>query len=98
MPAMKNDDRRTVLITGANRGIGLEFARQYHAAGWRVIATARSPDAARELKSVGDDVQIERLEVDDLASVTALARTLNGRPIDLLINNAALGMDVSSLA
>ena len=47
MPAKQNDGRRTVLVTGANRGIGLEFARQYHAAGWRVIGTARDPGTAR---------------------------------------------------
>ncbi|CAN5684319.1 SDR family oxidoreductase [soil metagenome] len=97
MPANQND-RLTVLVTGANRGIGLEFARQYHAAGWRLIATARDPGAARDLKSVGDDVRIERLEVADISSVRALAEALDGQPIDLLINNAALGMNVSALA
>lgn len=89
---------KTVLVTGANRGIGLEFARQYHAAGWRVIGTSRDPGAARELKAIGDDVHIEQLDVGVLTSVQALARSLNAQPIDLLINNAALGMDVSSVA
>jgi len=98
MPAKQNDGRRTVLVTGANRGIGLEFARQYHAAGWRVIGTARDPGNARDLKSVGDDVRIEQLEVADLSSVKAMAKSLDGQPIDLVINNAALGMDVSALS
>lgn len=80
--------KRTVLITGANRGLGLEFARQYHEAGWDVIATARDPDAAADLKALG--VSIEALDVADAASVAAMAQRLQGRPIDLLINNAGI--------
>ncbi|MFC1740803.1 SDR family NAD(P)-dependent oxidoreductase, partial [Pseudomonadota bacterium] len=48
---------RTVLITGANRGIGLELARQYSAAGWQVIGTARKPESAEELGAIGTVVQ-----------------------------------------
>lgn len=72
----------TVLITGANRGIGREFARQYAEAGWRVIATCRDPsncDAAGECY---------RLDVSEPASVPALRAELDGQAIDLLINNA----------
>ncbi len=79
---------KTVLITGANRGIGLEFAEQYKAAGWNVIATARSPDAAAELAAL--DVRMESLDVADQASVDALAARLKDQPIDLLINNAGI--------
>lgn len=79
---------RTVLITGANRGIGLELARQYGAAGWHVIATARRPEAATELQETGADVL--QLDVTDQASVDSLARELAGRPIDILINNAGV--------
>ena len=78
----------TVLITGANRGLGLEFARQYAADGWHVIATARSPDRADELKAL--PVEVAALDVSDAASVDALAKALDGRPIDLLINNAGI--------
>jgi len=78
----------TVLITGANRGLGLEFARQYAADGWNVIATARNPDGADELESL--PVETLALDVADPASVAALARSLEGRPIDLLINNAGI--------
>jgi NAD(P)-dependent dehydrogenase (short-subunit alcohol dehydrogenase family) len=85
-------ETRTVLITGANRGIGFEFAKEYHAAGWRVIGTARDPEAAKELRALGDDVRIVSLDVTDGASVAAMAKTLEGQPIDLLINNAGVGV------
>ena len=98
MPAQNNDARRTVLITGANRGIGLEFAREYHAAGWNVIATARDPDAARSLKKMADDVRIVKLDVANAASVEAMASALEGQPIDLLINNAAIGVSGASMS
>ena len=79
---------RTVLVTGANRGLGLEFARQLHEAGAQVIATARRPEAAEELKSLG--VRVEQLDVADPASVTALAASLDGISIDVLLNNAGI--------
>jgi NAD(P)-dependent dehydrogenase (short-subunit alcohol dehydrogenase family) len=79
----------TVLITGANRGIGLEYARQFEAKGYTVIGTARQPDEATELKALG--VRVEALDVTDAASVAALARRLDGVPIDVLINNAGIG-------
>jgi len=77
-----------VLITGANRGLGLEFARQYAAAGWRVIGTARRPDAATDLKAL--DVRVMQLDVTDQESVDRLAHDLGKQPIDLLINNAGI--------
>jgi NAD(P)-dependent dehydrogenase (short-subunit alcohol dehydrogenase family) len=78
----------TVLITGANRGIGLELAREYAAAGWHVIGTARKPDEATELKALG--AEVEQLDVTDQGSVDRLAADLRGRPIDILINNAGI--------
>ena len=77
-----------VLITGANRGIGLEFARQYAADGWTVIGTARSPGKADELRETG--ARIEALDVVDAKSVAALVESLEGQPIDLWINNAGI--------
>jgi NAD(P)-dependent dehydrogenase (short-subunit alcohol dehydrogenase family) len=74
-----------ILITGANRGIGLEFARQYSADGWEVIATARDPDSAGELNQL--NVRVEQLELRDLDSVTSFGDRIDG-PLDLLIANA----------
>ena len=82
----------TVLITGANRGLGLEFTRQYAALGWEVIACARHPEAATALSALARDsagrVLVERLDVTDHAGVEAAARRLEGRAIDVLLNNA----------
>jgi NAD(P)-dependent dehydrogenase (short-subunit alcohol dehydrogenase family) len=79
---------RTVLVTGANRGLGLEFARQLHEAGAEVIATSRRPEAAEELNSLG--VRVVQLDVADPASVAALAAGLEGTSIDVLLNNAGI--------
>ena len=80
-PATSNEEP-TVLITGANRGLGLEFARQYAADGWNVIATARNPDRADELKAL--PVEVATLDVADQDSVDAmaaeLAKSLSGKP------------------
>lgn len=78
----------TVLITGANRGLGLEFARQFSDKGYHVIATARNPGEADELRALG--VQVEQLDVADTASVKALSGRLEGTAIDILINNAGI--------
>jgi NAD(P)-dependent dehydrogenase (short-subunit alcohol dehydrogenase family) len=86
--AQTEDETGTVLITGANRGIGLELARQYVADGWRVIGTARKPDAATELSELGATVL--QLDVTDQESVERLARDLDGQAIDVLMNNAGI--------
>lgn len=78
----------TVLITGANRGLGLEFARQFKARGYEVIGTARNPDKATALRKLG--AQVEQLDVADDKSAQALAARLAGKPIDILINNAGV--------
>ena len=79
---------KTVLITGANRGLGLEFTKQYQADNWKVIACCRNPEAATELAQL--DVGIHKLDVSDLDSISPFANSLERRPIDLLINNAAI--------
>jgi len=78
----------TVLITGANRGLGLEFAKQYREKGFTVIGTARNPEEAKELEAL--DVRVEELDVADGKSVKELAKKLDGVPIDILINNAGI--------
>ena len=85
-----------VLITGANRGLGLEFARQYSDDGWTVIGTARSPDRADDLTAL--DVEVMQLDVTDADSVSRLASDLDGRAIDMLINNAGIFPRFDSLA
>lgn len=82
------DDGRVVLVTGANRGIGLEFVQQLKAKGHDVIGTARSPAKATELQATG--ARVEQLDVTDAASVAALAQSLDGVAIDILINNAGM--------
>jgi NAD(P)-dependent dehydrogenase (short-subunit alcohol dehydrogenase family) len=82
-------NRSSYLITGANRGIGLEFARQLSERGERVIATARKPEKAKELAKF--DVRVETLDVADGESVASFARRLSDEPIDVLIHNAAIG-------
>lgn len=83
----------TVLITGANRGIGFEFVRQYSQKGYRVIAACRTPAAADELNALArerEHIIVEKLDLGDLAGIDALARKYTGQPIDVVINNAAL--------
>jgi NAD(P)-dependent dehydrogenase (short-subunit alcohol dehydrogenase family) len=91
--AAPDTDSPTVLITGSNRGIGLEFVRQYAARGWRVIATCRNPETASELRAIAadyDNVTIDRLDITEHDNVDALAEKYTDMPIDVLLNNAAL--------
>ncbi len=85
----------STLITGANRGLGLEFARQYVADGWQVYASCRDPESASELHRLADasggKLRILQLDVTDLASVRAAAEELEGQAIDILLNNAGVG-------
>jgi NAD(P)-dependent dehydrogenase (short-subunit alcohol dehydrogenase family) len=86
----------TVLITGANSGIGLEFTRQYMAKGWTIIATHRRPETPATLAEIAsryDKLSIERVDVTNVEQVSALAAKLSGTPIDVLINNAGVYND-----
>ncbi len=84
----------SVLITGANRGLGLEFARQYAEAGWRVHATCRNRVAAAALNALAEGasgkVTIDDLDVAEHGQIAALAETLGEAPIDVLLNNAGV--------
>ncbi len=80
-----------ILVTGANRGLGLEFVKQYAEAGWRVLACARDLSGAtalRELAAAHENIRLETLDVGVPAQIEALAARLAGQPIDVLLNNA----------
>ena len=83
----------TVLITGANRGLGLEFVRQYSQLGWSVLACSRDSSNANELKILQKEfssVEILQLDVGNLNEIVSLSNTLKDRSIDILINNAGI--------
>jgi NAD(P)-dependent dehydrogenase (short-subunit alcohol dehydrogenase family) len=83
----------TILITGANRGLGLEFTRQYAADGWHVIACCRQPSEADELNALAaenSDIVVEQLDVNDFAAIDVLAEKYSGKSIDVLLNNAGI--------
>ena len=88
---------KTALITGANRGIGLEFAKQYAADGWRVLACSRHPEKSDALNKLAarypDLIQVRALDVADHAQIDQSARQLADESIDLLINNAGVYPD-----
>jgi NAD(P)-dependent dehydrogenase (short-subunit alcohol dehydrogenase family) len=93
----------TILITGANRGIGLELVRRYAAGGHAVLACCRLPAEAQALNDLAeahDDVEVIGVRVADGDSLADLAARIEGRPIDVLISNAGanLPMESQSLA
>jgi len=84
---------KRVLITGSNRGIGLEFVRQYLQDGWRVYATCRHPAEASELHRLGEvysALSIHRLDITVLEDIIGIGQEMNGIPLDMLINNAGV--------
>jgi NAD(P)-dependent dehydrogenase (short-subunit alcohol dehydrogenase family) len=86
-------DQPTVLITGSNRGLGLEFSRQYAQRGWNVIATCRNPRDAKDLQKLAkahDRLVIEPLDVTSDQQVAELASRYADQPIDVLLNNAGI--------
>jgi NAD(P)-dependent dehydrogenase (short-subunit alcohol dehydrogenase family) len=83
----------TVLVTGANRGLGLEFARQYAADGWEVIATARQLKKSEELRKLQEahtNVKAQELDIASDESVQKLKDELDGKPVDVLILNSGV--------
>lgn len=86
----------TVLITGANRGIGLEFARQYAAEGWEVIAANRTALKPVDFLDLGMGLREIRYDAAKDSSAGEVAARLAGHPIDLLILNAGIGSEASA--
>jgi NAD(P)-dependent dehydrogenase (short-subunit alcohol dehydrogenase family) len=88
---------KTVLITGANRGIGLEFSRQFAVDGWRVHACSRMPEKSDALNRLvaqyPELIAVHALDVADLVQIERLAQDLAELSIDLLINNAGIYPD-----
>ena len=83
----------TILITGANRGIGLELATQFAAHGWNVFACCRDPDNADELATLSGQypqLEVMALDVTDYAQMARLSAQLHDRPIDVLLSNAGI--------
>jgi NAD(P)-dependent dehydrogenase (short-subunit alcohol dehydrogenase family) len=90
---MSREAMPTVLITGASRGLGLEFSRQYAESGWQVLSTCRSPDDAPALRDLADchpSLRLHALDVTQDKSVQSLAEVLRGIKIDVLLNNAGI--------
>jgi len=83
----------TLLVTGANRGLGFEFTRQYAADGWNVIACCRTPEEADKLQilaKANPGIRIEKLDVDIVEQINSLAGRLKKVPVDILINCAGI--------
>ncbi len=103
-PEARSSITGTVLVSGANRGIGLRLARNYVERGWTVIATVRKPDKADELNALAranSKVSVEQMDLLDHGSIDALAAKYKDVPIDVLLNNAAMlgdpaGQDLGS--
>ncbi len=85
---------KTILITGANRGLGLELTREFAGYGWQVLACCRNPQSTDELNELasraGGNIRRFALEVTDADQIQRLAETLRDEKIDILLNNAGV--------
>jgi NAD(P)-dependent dehydrogenase (short-subunit alcohol dehydrogenase family) len=93
---LRKVDMPTVMIIGASRGIGLELAGQYAAAGWRVHATTRTPAQPGALGAIGGEVVVHALDVRHVPQIETLAQAVASEGMDVLIHNAGVagqGMD-----
>ena len=85
---------KTVLITGGNRGLGLEFVKQYSQLGYKIIVTCRNPNEAKELNTLKEnsktDIKIHTLDVTNHEEIDLLSKSLSNKPIDIIINNAGI--------
>lgn len=83
-------DGGCVLVTGASRGLGLEFVRQYANAGYQVLASCRDPERASDLRDLPGAIKISKLDVTSEGDIDDIAERLKSNPIDILICNAAV--------
>jgi NAD(P)-dependent dehydrogenase (short-subunit alcohol dehydrogenase family) len=86
----------SVLVTGSNRGLGLEWVRQYAANGWRVYATCRNPEAAADLRQLAErhpGISLHRMDITLQDEILSLAAGFAGEPIDILLNNAGVYLE-----
>jgi NAD(P)-dependent dehydrogenase (short-subunit alcohol dehydrogenase family) len=81
---------KRLLVTGAGRGIGLEFVRQYAGGGWSVVATCRNENAAAELRALPGEVEVEFLDMRDHQAIAGFGGRLGGAALDLFIANAGI--------
>jgi NAD(P)-dependent dehydrogenase (short-subunit alcohol dehydrogenase family) len=80
----------TVLITGCDTGLGVEFARQYAAEGYRVLATCLDPERALMTGAIGGEISLLKLDLTDHGAIEALAGKLGDQSIDILVSNAGI--------
>ena len=80
----------TILVTGCDSGLGVEFARQYAADGHRVVATCLDPASAKDAAAIAGRIEVIGLDVTDHAAIERLAARLKAEPIDIFLNNAGI--------
>ena len=80
----------TILVTGCDTGLGVEFARQYAGDGHRVIATCLDPAGAGETAAIRGNIEVVKLDVTDHAAIEALSQRFKHDAIDILLNNAGI--------
>jgi NAD(P)-dependent dehydrogenase (short-subunit alcohol dehydrogenase family) len=81
----------TILVTGCDTGLGVEFARQYADDGHRVIATCLDPSTATQTSAIAGNIDVVKLDVTDHAAIEALSQRLSTEAVDVLLNNAGIG-------
>ncbi|PDH63746.1 MAG: short-chain dehydrogenase, partial [SAR116 cluster bacterium MED-G04] len=93
---------KTVFITGTNKGLGLEFSKQYLNEGHAVIATCRNPDQAAELNALHamhpGKLTILKMDLSDEASIQRIGHDIKDRPVDIFISNAGTATGYASEA
>jgi len=90
----------SILVTGSNHGLGLEWVRQYTELRWKVYATCRRPAEAVELRQIAErhsNVSLDHLDVTDPGDIQAIRWEIHGEPIDILLNNAGVYLEKASL-